>query len=176
MGKILGNGDQKVVSFPVSSNVFKVAGGGQNFVHGGSSPQEMLVPVLDIKMERGHMETRPAQIALVSIVQKITNLITTMDFIQSDAVSDTVKKTTYKMYFISEDNEKISNENTYIADSRDPDPQKRIFRMRFTFKNKKYDKSRQYYLVVYDDATGIEAFRHPVIMDLAFADDFGFNF
>ena len=175
MGRFLGNDDAKVVSFPVSSNVFKVAGGGQNFVHGGSSPQEMLVPVLEIKMERGHMETRPAQIALVSIVQKITNLITTMDFIQSDAVSDTVKKTTYKMYFISEDNEKISNENTYIADSRDPDPQKRIFRERFTFKNKKYDKDRQYYLVVYDDATGIEAFRHPVIMDLAFADDFGFN-
>ena len=176
MGEILGNEDQKVVSIPVSSNVFKVAGGGQNFVHGGSSSQEMLVPVLDIKMERGHMETRPAQIALVSIVQKITNLITTMDFIQSDAVSDTIKKTTYKMYFISEDNEKISNENTYIADSRDADPQKRIFRMRFTFKNKKYDKNKQYYLVVYDDATGIEAFRHPVIMDLAFADDFGFNF
>jgi len=176
MGLILDNDDTKQVSFPVSSNVFKVAGGGQNFVHGGSSPQEMLVPVLDIKMERGHMETRPAQIALVSIVQKITNLITTMDFIQTDAVSDTVKKTTYKMYFISEDNEKISNENTYIADSRDADPQKRIFRMRFTFKNKKYDKNKQYYLVVYDDATGIEAFRHPVIMDLAFADDFGFNF
>ncbi|WP_274939997.1 BREX-1 system phosphatase PglZ type A [Chordicoccus furentiruminis] len=176
LGMILDNDDTKQVSFPVSSNVFKVAGGGQNFVHGGSSPQEMLVPVLDIKMERGHMETRPAQIALVSIVQKITNLITTMDFIQTDAVSDTVKKTTYKMYFVSEDNEKISNENIYIADSRDADPQKRIFRMRFTFKNKKYDKNKQYYLVVYDDATGIEAFRHPVIMDLAFADDFGFNF
>ena len=175
MGRVLDNDDTKVVSFPVSSNVFKVAGGGQNFVHGGSSPQEMLVPVLDIKMERGHMETRPAQIALVSIVQKITNLITTMDFIQSDAVSDTVKKTTYKMYFISEDNERISNENMYIADSRDADPQKRIFRMRFTFKNKKYDKNKQYYLVVYDDATGIEAFHHPVIMDLAFADDFGFR-
>ena len=176
MGLILDNDDTKLVSFPVSSNVFKVTGGGQNYVHGGSSPQEMLVPVLDIKMERGHMETRPAQIALVSIVQKITNLITTMDFIQTDAVSDTVKKTTYKMYFVSEDNEKISNENIYIADSRDADPQKRIFRMRFTFKNKKYDKNKQYYLVVYDDATGIEAFRHPVIMDLAFADDFGFNF
>ena len=176
MGLILDNDDTKQVSFPVSSNVFKVAGGGQNFVHGGSSPQEMLVPVLDIKMERGHMETRPAQIALVSIVQKITNLITTMDFIQTDAISDTVKKTTYKMYFVSEDNEKISNENIYIADSRDTDPQKRIFRMRFTFKNKKYDKNKQYYLVVYDDATGIEAFRHPVIMDLAFSDDFGFNF
>ena len=45
--------------------------------------------------------------------------------------------------------------------------------MRFNFKNKSYDKSKQYYLVVYDANTEIEAFRHPVIMDLAFADDFG---
>ena len=57
------------------------------------------------------MERRPAQISLVSIVQKITNLITTLDFIQTDAVSDTIKKTTNKMYFISEDIEKIFNEN-----------------------------------------------------------------
>ena len=176
MSRVLGNSDTKIVSYPVSSNVFKVAGGGQNFVHGGSSPQEMLVPVLDIKMERGHMETRPAQITLVSMVQKITNLITTMDFIQSDAVSDTIKPATYKLYFISEDNEKISNENIYVADKRDSDATKRIFRMRFTFKNKKYDKDKQYYLVAYDDTTGLESFRHPVIMDLAFADDFGFGF
>ena len=79
------------------------------------------------------------------------------------------------MYFISEDNERISNESIYVADSREKDAQKRIVRMRFTFKNKKYDKNRQYYLVVYDDATGMEAFRHPVIMDIALADDFGFG-
>ena len=175
MSMILGNDDTKVVSYPVSSNVFK-AGGGQNYVHGGSSPQEMLVPVLDIKMERGHMETRPAQITLVSMVQKITNLITTMDFIQSDVISDTIKPATYKLYFISEDNEKISNENIYVADKRDADATKRIFRMRFTFKNKKYDKNKPYYLVAYDETTGLESFRHPVIMDLAFADDFGFGF
>ena len=176
MSRILGNNDTKIVSYPVSSNVFKVAGGGLNFVHGGSSPQEMLVPVIDIKMERGHMETRPVQIALVSMVQKITNLITTMDFIQTDPVSDTVKAVDYKLYFISEDNEKISSENLYRADSREKDASKRIFRMRFTFKNKKYDKDKQYYLVAYDDTTGLESFRHPVIMDLAFADDFGFGF
>ena len=122
------------------------------------------------------METRPAQITLVSMVQKITNLITTMDFIQTDAVSDSIKPATYRIYFISEDNEKISNENIYVADKRDADETKRIFRMRFNFKNKKYDKYKQYYLVVYEDATGIESFRHPVIMDIAFADDFGFGF
>ena len=175
LSRVLENDDTKTVSYPISSNVFK-ASGGQNYVHGGSSPQEMLVPVLDIKMEKYHMETRPAQITLVSMVQKITNLITTMDFIQTDAVSDSIKPATYRIYFISEDNEKISNENIYVADKRDADETKRIFRMRFNFKIKKYDKHKQYYLVVYDDATGIESFRHPVIMDIAFADDFGFGF
>ena len=176
MGRILGNEDSKMVSYPVSSNVFKVAGGGANYVHGGSSPQEMLVPVLEFKMERGHMETKNAEIALVSIVHKITNLITSMDFIQSDAVSDTVKTAKYRIFFLSEDNEKISNENSYVADSREENAQKRIFRMRFTFKNKKYDKDKQYYLVVYDEESGLEQWRQPVIMDIAFADDFGFGF
>ena len=176
LGKILGNEDTRMVSFPVSSHVFKVSGGGQNYVHGGSSPQEMLIPVLDVKMERGHMETRPVQIALVSMVQKITNLITTMDFIQSDPVSDIMKETTYRIYFLSEENEKISNENILVADSRESDPLKRISRLRFTFKNKKYDKEKKYFLVVYDETTGLEVFRHPVTMDLAFADDYGFGF
>ena len=176
IGRVLGNEDSKVVSYPVSSNVFKVAGGGANYVHGGSSPQEMLVPVLEFKMERGHMDTKNAEIALVSIVHKITNLITSMDFIQSDAVSDTVKAAKYRIFFLSEDNEKISNENSYVADSREENAQKRIFRMRFTFKNKKYDKEKQYYLVVYDEESGLEQWRQPVIMDIAFADDFGFGF
>lgn len=176
MGRVLGNADSKVVSYPVGSNVFKVAGGGANFVHGGSSPQEMLVPVLEIKMERGHMETKNAEIAQVSIVRKITNLITSLDFIQSDAVSDTVKTAKYRIFFLSEDNEKISNENSYVADSREENAKKRIFRMRFTFKNKKYDKDKQYYLVVYDEQSGLEQWRQPVMMDIAFADDFGFGF
>ena len=60
------------------------------------------------------------------------------------------------------------------ADSRDQDAQKRIFRMKFQFKDKKYDKDKLYFFVVCDDATGLEVFRHPVIMDLAFADDYGF--
>ena len=50
-----------------------------------------------------------------------------------------------------------------------------MFRLRFTFKNRKYDRDMQYYLVACDAATGLEIFRHPVIMDLAFTDDFGFG-
>lgn len=176
LGYILGNDDEKIVSFPCSTSVFKTPGsGGQNYVHGGSSPQEMMVPVIDIKMEKGHMETRTVQIMMVSLVQKISNLITTLDFIQSDPVSDVVKGTSFKLYFVSEDNERISNENIYVADKRDADAQKRIFRMRFTFKNKKYDKDKHYYLVAHDESNDFEVFRHAVVMDLAFSDDFGFG-
>ena len=176
MGKILRSSDTKWVSYPISDDVFKVTGGGQNYVHGGSSPQEMLVPVLDLKMERGHMDTRNASLALVSMVRKITNKITVLDFIQSEPVSDVVKAATYRLFFVSDDNERISNENSCIADSRDQDASKRIFRMKFQFKEKKYDKDKQYFFVICDDATGLEVFRHPVIMDMAFADDYGFGF
>lgn len=168
IGRVLRNQDTKVVSFPISSNVFKVSGGGQNFVHGGSSPQEMLVPVLDVKMERGHMDTKNASIALISMVQKITNKVTMLDFLQTEPVSDTIKATKYKIFFISEDNEKISNEISFFADSRETDTQKRIYRMKFQFKDKRYDKDKKYYLVVVDESTGEESFRHMVIMDLVF--------
>ena len=172
MGCVLGNEDSKVVSYPVSSNVFKVAGGGANYVHGGSSPQEMLIPVLDVKMERGHIDTRNAGIALISMVQKITRKTTMLDFIQSEPVSDTIKATKYKIFFISDDNEKISNEASIFADSRETDANKRIFRMKFGFKDKKYDKDKRYYLVVVDENTGEEILRHSVIMDLVFGDEF----
>jgi len=175
MGEILGCEDGKFVSFPVGNSIFKLPGGGQNYVHGGSSPQEMLLPVLKIKMEKRHVETHPAQITLVSILRKVTNLVTTLDFLQSEPVSDVVKAAAYRVFFVSEQNERISNENTYIADSREPETQKRIFRLRFTFKNRKYDRDAQYYLVACDAAAGLEIFRHPVIMDLAFTDDFGFG-
>lgn len=175
LGDILGNDDKRYVNVPVSSSVFKVQGGGQNYVHGGSSPQEMIIPVIDVKVEKGHAETKPARIALVSMFNKITNLIVSLDFIQTEPVSDVVKETTYKLYFVSEDNEKITNENIYVADKKDYDDNKRIFRLRFNFKNKAYDKTKKYYLVAVDAKNDVELFKHEVVMDLAFSNDFGFD-
>lgn len=176
LSEILDNEDPRFVSFPVGANVFKFPGGGQNYVHGGSSPQEMLVPVIDVRTEKAFVGYTNAQIALVSMLRKVTNLIVPLDFIQSEPVSDTVKAATYRLFFINEGNEKISNENIYVADSREKDAQKRISHLRFTFKNQKYDRTKKYWLVVVDDATGMETFRHPVTIDIAFADDFGFGF
>ena len=160
LGYLLGNDDHRVVSFPVGTSVFKTQGsGGQNYVHGGSSPEEMLVPVIDIHMERGKAETRTAQIMLVSIISKITSLITTLDFIQSEPVSDVVRSTSYQISFVDADGNLISNENKYVADNREEESAKRIFRMRFTFKNQEYDKDKPYFLIAKDENTGVDIVR-----------------
>ena len=174
IGRVLGNTDDRYIEYPLGSDIFKVAGAGQNFVHGGCSPQEMIVPLLEVKVERGKKETTIAELALVSLTNKITNLITTLDFVQKEPISDLVKEAKYRVYFISDDNEQISNENIIIADKKDKDTAKRMFRLRFSFNNKQYNKSKKYYLVAYDDKNNFEVLRHEIIMDIAFSDDFGF--
>lgn len=174
VGAMMQNKDERIVSYPVGADIFKASGSGLNYVHGGCSPQEMIIPLIEVKTERGYKETTTAQIALVSLASKITNLITSLDFVQAEAVSDVVKETTYRIYFIDDNGEKISNEHLYVADKKDKDTVKRVFRLRFSFKNKKYSKAQKYYLVAYDANNALEVLRHEIIMDIAFADDFGF--
>ena len=112
-------------------------------------------------------------IDLLSAYNKITNLITTLDFAQTDPVSDIVKEATYRLCFVTDKGEQISNEIVFKADRKEKDISKRIYHHRFSFKNRKYDKSQKYFLVAFD-ANGVEVLRREFIMDLAFADDFGF--
>jgi hypothetical protein len=114
---------------PTGASIIKLRGGGQNYVHGGAAPQEMIVPLVSAKMQRYHVETAPASISLISMANKVTSLIISLDFIQTEPVSDVVKETTYKLYFVSDGNEKISSECIYVADSKETDAQKRVFRL-----------------------------------------------
>lgn len=175
LGKALRNDDTRVISLPVGSDIIKEKGSGQNYVHGGMSLQEMVIPVIEVKANRTAARTRTASIAMISLIHKITNLSINLDFIQSEAVSEEVKETRYSLYFVSETGEKISGDNLYVADKKDDDAGKRIFRLKFNFKNQTYDSSLKYYLIAYDLNNDVETIRHEVRMDLAFADDFGFD-
>ena len=175
MSDALGSDDARYISVPVASNIFKSAGGGQNFVHGGSSPQEMLIPVVQVKTVRGYRESQNVKISLISMLPKATSLLINLDFVQQEAISDVIKPTTYKISFIDDSGETISNEEIHLADSKEKESAKRIFKLRFNLKNQKYRRDKKYYLVATDTATGMEAFSHEVIIDVAFADDFGFD-
>lgn len=174
LSAVLQNSDDKIVSFPMASDIFKAAGGGMNFVHGGSSPQEMLIPVIDVRTEKGHKETTGAVISLVSLSNKITNLIFSLDFIQNEPVGSVVKETTYRICFVNENGDKISNEILHTADNKSTQAADRIFKLRFNLRNRPYNRSDKYYLLIVDDKKDLEVLRQEVMIDIAFADDFGF--
>ena len=71
--------------------------------------------------------------------------------------------------------EKITGEELIIADKKNASPDKRQFREKFTFRNRKYSKSEKYYLIMKDAVSDREITRHEFIIDIAFADEFGFS-
>ncbi len=172
---ILGTYDKRAVTVPLTSNIFKLAGGGQNYIHGGTSPQEVLIPLVQVKTIRGFKEEKNVAISLISMLSKVTGLIINLDFIQQEPISDVIIPTDYKIAFANDKGEIISNEVNHSADSKEKESANRIFRLQFTLKNQKYNRHDKYYLIALDTKTGMEIFRHEVIIDIAFSDDFGFD-
>lgn len=162
------------VSSPIGTDIIKSPGSGLNYVHGGCSPQEMIIPVIEVKTEKSFRGTKKAAIALITPLKKLSNLNVVLEFIQSDVISDVVKEATYKVFFVSEDGETISNENFIIADKTSNEAINRIFKLRFNLKNKSYNKSKKYFLTATDEKSGFEVLRTEIIIDIAFAGNFGF--
>ena len=168
------NGDNRTVSFPISVDVFKTQGGGLNFVHGGCSPQEMIIPLIDVKTEKSKVETTFAEIAMTTTMSRITNLSVNLEFFQKQPVSDIVKPAVYHIYFETEDGERVSNENQFHADSTESNPINTKAKLRFSFKNRIYSNKDKYYLVIKDEEHNTELNRISFVIDIAMANDFGF--
>ena len=175
LGHSLGNDDPRWVMLPKAMSVFK-AGGGMNYVHGGSSPQELIVPLIKISAKKGVVDTETVKLNLVTNIAKITNLNFNLQFHQKDAVSDVIKAGQFRIRFETEEGEVISNEQLFKADSTEPSADKRIFTIRFNIKRKQYTTDHRYFLTVTDMRTGEEQLRKQVLIDLPMTDDFGFNF
>ena len=168
------NSDKRVVSFPISADIFKAQGGGLNFVHGGCSPQEMIIPLIDVKTEKSRVDTTFAEIAMTTTMSKITNLSVNLEFFQKQPVSDVIKPATYHIYFEAANGERVSNENQFHADSTDTNPINTKAKFRFAFKNRIYSNKDEYYLIIRDDEHNIQLAKIPFTIDIAMANDFGF--
>lgn len=163
------------VTTPIGADIFKVAGGGQNYVHGGSALQEMMVPVIELVANTRGVAYDYVDVVLTSYSRKVTNLITYFDFIQSEKVTDTMKARSIIAYFTDEAGEKISFDVPIVANSRDDAPEKRTFREKFTLKSKEYKCGDKYYLVLADANNEKNILqRYEFMIDIAFVDDFGF--
>lgn len=163
------------VTTPIGADIFKVSGGGQNYVHGGSSLQEMLVPVIELTTNTKAVAYDYVDVILTSTNRKVTNLITYFDFIQTEKVTDTMKARSLVAYFTTESGEKISFDVPIVANSREDAPEKRTFHEKFTLKSREYKYGDKYYLVLADanDEKNILQ-QYEFMIDIAFVDDFGF--
>ena len=165
MGVSLNNDDPTNVYYPVSPNEFVARSGSKNYVHGGSSIQEMLIPVLDIKATSRRSIAQPAEIKLAATTFRINNLKMNLLFNQTAPISDTVLPAEYHAYFTDEDGNLISN-NIIIQANRTGSAADRTIAITITMQDTQYSLDKKYYLVIEREGSAEEPKRFEYSMDL----------
>lgn len=170
---------------PRASVRIKKKGGGLNFVHGGISLQEMVVPIIEYHYLRNNSkayqrnkakyDTRPVEVGLLSASRKISNMIFSLNFYQKEAVGDNRSAANYLLYFVDSNGKQISDTAKIIADKTSENGQERTFRCSFNLKSLKYDNRASYYLVIADESGLQMPQKEEFQIDIAFAvDEFDF--
>lgn len=163
----------------------KMNGGGLNFVHGGISLQEMVVPVVEYQhlrssskayqRNRDKVDTKPVTLNLYSASRKVLNMIFSLNFYQTEPVGGNREAATYLLYFTDANGKQISDTCKIIADKTDADAQDRTFRCSFNLRSQKYSNQESYYLVIADESGLQMPQREEFQIDIAFAvDEFDF--
>ena len=183
--KFIGNSAGFQAWAPRESIRIKKRGGSLNFVHGGISLQEMVVPVIEYQFlrnayksyqrNRDKIDTKPVTVSLLSASRKISNMIFALNFFQQEAVGDNRTAAVYQLYFTDRYGQKVSDTQKIIADRTSTSAQERTFRCNFNLRSRKYDSLESYYLVIADES-GLQApVREEFQINIAFAVD-EFNF
>ena len=170
---------------PIGNTRIRKKGGGLNFVHGGISLEEMVVPVIDYHYMRtdsaGYQknkkkyDTKPVSLSLLSASHKISNMIFSLNFYQKEAVCANREAATYLLYFTDAEGRQVSDTQRVIADKTSDDNQDRTFRVSFNLKSMKYSSNETYYLVIADESGLQLPQREEFTIDIAFAvDNFDF--
>lgn len=170
---------------PRDSVRIKMNGGGLNFVHGGISLQEMVVPVIqyhflrnsarEYQKNKGKYDTKPVTVSLLSSSRKISNMIFSLHFYQKDAVGSNREKANYILYFVDSSGKQISDTQRIVADKTSSAAQDRTFQCTFNLKSLSYSNTATYYLVIAEESGLTLPQREEFQIDIAFAVD-EFNF
>lgn len=171
--------NSNLVGFTPLDNIrMKKQGGGMNYIHGGISLQECVVPVIEFKNIRAtskkFVDVRKAEIQLLSQSRKVSNSIFSLDFYQTEAVGGKVAAAAYEIYMADGSGKAVSDKKTVIADKTSSNGADRVFRTRFTLKGVEFKKTDTYYLTVVEKGTTNVNDRIEFTIDIAFVNDFDF--
>ena len=133
--------------------------------------QEIVVPVVTVKGLRGVEKPGKVNVSVLGSVKKIVNNMQRFEFIQTEAVSEKVKPVTLTIS-LRDVEQLISNEVTLTFDSTSDQMNDRKKSVNLIVKSGNYDKKKEYYLVLRDAADKTEVERIPLMIDLAFGNEF----
>jgi uncharacterized protein (TIGR02687 family) len=149
--------------------------GGARYFHGGTMPQEVVVPVITVKQIKGKAaeETKVKAVAVhvLGANHRITTNRYRFELLQMEPVSDRVKPATLKVA-VYEADEPVTNIEAVKFDSTSGNMDERKKTVNLVLRDRMYNKSTPYRLVLRDAETGIEQQSVPVVIDRAFHDDF----
>lgn len=176
---LLGSESTSVAVVPKGHNRYRLQGGGQRFVHGGASLQEIVIPLVHFTNDRKKdpsKEVTKVDVRLTTDIRRITNSIFTLNFFQTEPVGGKKTARQLKAYFIDPDGNIISDEVPLLADSESTQAEERNLRLRFNLKSQTYDRSVTYYLILEDIEETVEKVydRVPFLIDLGIMHDFDF--
>jgi uncharacterized protein (TIGR02687 family) len=176
---ILGSDTTLKAVVPKGIHRFKTQGGGTAYVHGGASLQEVVVPLIvykNLKAGKGKEIIQKVDVKLTNTVRKITNNNFTLNFFQTERVSDKrlPRRLRIVMMDLENDGRKISEEKILIADKGSEKADERVFQLQLILKGGQYDRHKDYYLCLYDldDELNPEYEKIPYTINLGIANDF----
>ncbi len=146
----ISDGQYKVI-VPWGYDLFKTQGNGIQYVHGGASLQETIVPIIHVSELRSRADiepVRPVSVMLKSITRKITNRSFTLEFEQMEKVEEKKQAITCETFIVDENGEKVSNEYKFVANSSSDNEDTRITKIRFTLNNIQFDRNKPYFLIL----------------------------
>ena len=180
MAQIMDSDKQMNLYTPLADLRFKSQGGGVNYVHGGASLQEIVIPVLvynhnkyESDLDRKGIEHGKVEVTVLDSHKKITSSTFKVKLLQTGKVTDKREPLNFKLALYDTDGQKVSDEKLVIADSTSDEPEERIQEVILTISND--IKNKTYNLIGIDDnpkALLKEIFEIPVVVDILITDDF----
>ncbi|MBG6075360.1 BREX-1 system phosphatase PglZ type A [Polaromonas sp. CG_9.11] len=156
---------------PKGASRFHFAGGAR-FVHGSAMPQEVVVPLITVRVsDADGAKTRSVSISLLGSTNKVVTNTQRFEFIQTDAVSERVLARSV-VVSLRDGEAMISDEQSLTFDSISQLLDERKRSVYLTVQSGTHDPHKRYDLVMRDAATKVEVLRLPIKVDLAFGNDF----
>lgn len=118
--------------FANSINKIVMQGGGNRFVHGSASLQELVIPLISIRKKRSD-DVMSVNVEVIPLPRITTNSVN-VSFYQEEPINDKMLPITLKLAFYALNGELISTTHTVTFDSQEQDSRNREKRLKFDFK------------------------------------------